>query len=326
MDVSIVIPTYNRARLLRSTIPALSNQRTTGFQYEVIFVSNGSSDDTESVLKEAATEFDGKIRYYVIAPTGGPSAPRNVGIRAATGDIVIILDDDVMPDPDLVLQHVEFHRAHPEPHRAAIGEVYVPARLMDDPMSLFHTFPYDEVRRLPRLSYLHFWTCNVSFKRSFMLEKGMFDEKFLYFEDVVCAYKLAAGGMELSFAPAARGEHLHQLKPEGVPAKGLFTGLWLYAFLEKVPDLQAKLRFGVLSADLPAPVLVRRVLSRAAFRLIDNPLTFAALRWMGATGGKRSRITDLYYRLIFRQNLLAGYAKAKSEARAGAGWVDRGEP
>src|SRR3990167_1970243 len=178
MRISVVIQTFNRSSLLARTIPALANQQTrTGIAYEVIFVSNGSSDNNHSHLKEAVACYPDRCRYFYIDPTGGPSAPRNVGIRAATGDVVIILDDDVLPDPDLVLRHAEFHLAHPEPHHAALGEVYVPPDLLDEPMSLFHSFPYDEVRNLDRLSYLHFWTCNVSVKRQFMPEAGMFDAR-----------------------------------------------------------------------------------------------------------------------------------------------------
>lgn len=336
MDVSVVIPTFNRCGLLRQTIPALASQQTNDdTRYEVIFVSNGSTDGSDALLKEAAERFPNKFRYFRIAPTGGPSAPRNVGIRAASGEVVIILDDDVLPDPDLVLRHAEFHKQHPEPHHAAIGELYVPSHLRDHPMSLFHTFPYEEVRKLDRLSYLHFWACNVSLKRQFMLDAGMFDEKFLYYEDMLCAHRLASNGMHLHFLPSARGQHLHQLKREGVPAKGRFIGLWLYAFLERVPDVAAKERFGVLSTDLPLPVLIRRLLRRTAFRILDNRATMAALRALGATREKRSRISDLYYYLIFRRNVVAGYYEARRQARASrrltaeqarTQWVDRGEP
>jgi glycosyltransferase involved in cell wall biosynthesis len=332
MHLSVVIPTFNRAGLLGRTIPALMRQETGDFTYEVIFVSNGSSDATETVLTEAAIEYQGRLRYFSIAPTGGPSAPRNVGIRAAAGEVVVILDDDVLPDPALLRAHAEFHRAHPDRQCATIGELYVPADMMDDPISLFHTFPYDEVRGLDVLSYLHFWTCNVSFKREFMLECGMFDESFLYYEDILCGYRLAESGMSLHFAPKARGQHLHQLKSSGVPAKAVFTGRWLFAFLQKVPDPAAMERFGVLSRDLPFGLLARRVLGRLAFRLADNAIILGSLRLAGATGNKRGRLTDLYYEMIFRHHLLAGYYQAKREAprrQTGAGlaqpWIDRGE-
>ena len=163
-----------------------------------------------------------------------------------------------------------------------------------------------------------------------MLQAGMFDEAFLYYEDVVCGYKLERNGMRLRFQPLARGQHLHQLKPSGVAAKGLFTGLWLYAFLEKIPDRAAKERFGVLSTDLRLDVLVRRLAGRALFRMIDNPFTVFCLEAMGAKGSKRGRITDSYYRLIFRRNVMEGLKRARREARRKSkrervAWVDRGE-
>ena len=118
MRESVVIPTFNRSGLLVQTVPALLHQKTgEDVTYEVIFVNNGSSDGTEAVLNEAAARFPERIRYYAIAPTGGPSAPRNVGIRAATGEVVVILDDDVLPDPDLVQRQVRHDLQHPGPER-----------------------------------------------------------------------------------------------------------------------------------------------------------------------------------------------------------------
>jgi glycosyltransferase involved in cell wall biosynthesis len=334
MHLSVVIPTFNRAKLLVDTIPALLNQRTTDFSYEVIFVSNGSTDISDGVLKDAAARNPEKLRYFYIQPTGGPSAPRNVGIRAATGNIVIILDDDVLPDNDLVLRYAEFHKQFPELHHAAIGEAYVPASVLVDPLSVFHSFPYNEVRNLDRLSYLHFWTCNVSIKRKFMLDAGMFDERFLGYEDILCGRRLNDHGMHLHFLPAARGQHLHQIKKEGIPAKGRWYGRWLYAFVEQLPEPAVKKRYGILSPDIGAITLAKRLVNRLGFRIVDNPLTFACLKMLGAAGARRSRVSDFYYFLIFRRNLLAGYYEAKRFARASrrpaievitAEWFDRGE-
>lgn len=335
LRVSIVVPTFNRARLLPKTIPALANQQTRpGVSYEVIFVSNGSTDASDAILKEAVARYPDRLRYHWIAPTGGPSAPRNRGIREATGDVIVILDDDVLPDPDLVLRYAEFHLAHPEPNHAAVGEAYVPPHLLDDPMSLFHVFPYDKVRHLERLPYLYFWTCNVSVKRSFMLESGMFDERFLYNEDVICGHRLDRAGMHLHFLPAARGEHLHQLQPSGLEAKGIFTGRWIHATVQHLPEREIIDRYGVLSPKLGPARYAKRLLNRIAFRALDNPLTHAALKMAGATNGKRSRASDLHYYLVFRRNIVRGYNQAKREARAGvkpvaddpsSAWVDRGD-
>ncbi|HMX17457.1 MAG TPA: glycosyltransferase family A protein [Rhodocyclaceae bacterium] len=335
MRISVVIPTFNRARLIRGTIPALLGQQIgPGVSYEVIFVDNGSSDETRAVLSQAAAAAPELLRYRSIAPTGGPSAPRNVGIRAADGDAVVILDDDVLPEPGLVQAYAEFHLRHPEPQQAAVGEAYVPESLLTDPMSLFHSFPYDSVRNMDRLRYFHFWTCNVSVKRAFMLEKGMFDERFLYNEDMICGHRLEQGGMELHFLPNARGQHLHQMTPAGLEAKGIFTGRWIYATCQYLPDPELKRKFGVIDPSIGWPLVIRRLVNRAGFRLFDNPLTRASLRALGATEGRRNRVSDLYYYLVFRRAVVAGYRQARREAREGikpmiqdesSGWVNRGD-
>jgi len=314
LQVSIVIPTFNRAELLPRTLKPLAEQRTSGCNYEVIFVSNGSSDHSDQLIEQAVRDYPGRFRYFWIEPTGGPSAPRNFGIRKALGH-VIILDDDVIPDPDLVQRHWQYHQRHPEREATALGEVYVPEELRQDPMSLFHSFPYDEARAKAELDYLFFWTCNVSVKREFMLECGMFPEDMLYYEDMMCGHRLFVHGMKLRLLPEARGQHIHKLKPAGVPNKGLFTGRWLFTFARRLPERAVKERFGIFSSEVPWRIFVYRLLNRWAFRITDNPLTMATLRVLGAERSARNRITDLYYYLIFRRNMLTGYYAAKREER-----------
>jgi hypothetical protein len=231
--------------------------------------------------------------------------------------VVIIMDDDVVPEPDLVRQFAAFHRQFPALHEAALGEAYVPDRLQSDPISAFHSFPYGALRQLDQLSYLHFWTCLVSLKRQFMLDHGMFDESFLYYEDVLCGHQLAAHGMRLRFWPEARGQHLHQMTAAGLPAKGLFLGRWLWPFLQRIPDVAAMERFGVLSPKLPWRMFLRRCVGRAVFRVVDNPLTWVVLRAAGAEKQQRSWASDFYFGLIFRRHMLAGYYEARRHAAEG---------
>ena len=307
MNLSIVIPTFNRADLFARTLPALAGQQTDGFGYEVIFVANGSTDATDSILKDAVARYPELFRYYWIEPTGGPSAPRNVGIRAAKGEIVIILDDDVAPNSDLVLRHVEFHRSHPGQHEACIGQTYVPADLREDPMSVFHShYSYDRFNGVPRLSYFDFWTCNVSFKRQFMLEHGMFDESIKLLEDIEVAYRMERAGMHLHYLPAANGEHLHQSSdPASMTARSYALGSWLYRVHDRVPGIRK--RFGFVSTELGLEWFVKRLVRLAGFLMVDNPLTRGVLLLCGARSSKRSRVTDAYYALVFHRAFQKGY-------------------
>jgi glycosyltransferase involved in cell wall biosynthesis len=316
-DISVVIATYNRMELLPRTLPALANQRTGGFEYEVIFVDDGSTDGSRDIIETEVRRNPGRMRYQGLPHFGSPSHPRNVGVREASGRIVLFLDDDVIPDPDLVWNHWQFHQRNPGGELAALGELFLPEDAKRDPMSIFHSFPYEEVRHKPKLDYLFFWTCNISLKREFMLENGMFDEEPALhpLEDMECGYRLFARGLRLEFLPQARGAHVHKMNPAGVPQKGQRTGRAQFALACKVPDVSFKRRFKILSRDLGPRARFSRILRRALGRVVDNPLALATLRGLGAERSERNRITDLYYFLIFRRNVVAGYESAEREGR-----------
>jgi glycosyltransferase involved in cell wall biosynthesis len=315
MRISIVIPTFNRAWIFDQTIPTLANQTPGDFTYEVIFVANGSTDETDSILKSVVASKPEIFRYFWIQPTGGPSAPRNVGIRAATGDIVIITDDDVAPDADFVLRHAEFHRQYPASNEAAVGQVYVPSHLLDDPMSLFHQhYSYDRFQNLKKLTFFDFWTCNVSFKRQFMLDHGMFNETLLSMEDVEVAHRLQKAGMNLYYLPTARGQHLHESNPASLTAKAFAFGRWMYEITKYVPAELVKKRFGLVTTQFGIGWFLKRLARLIGFLLLDNPATRSFLRLIGATRGKRTRVTDFYYALVFQRAFLAGYYRSLFDA------------
>ncbi|MDV6168392.1 glycosyltransferase [Flavobacterium sp. DG1-102-2] len=88
---SIVIPTFNREADLDRCLTSLAGQ--TFKNFEVIVCDNGSSDNTKGV----AMDYLGKINLnYIFLPvnSGGPAAPRNLGIQAALGDWICFLDSD----------------------------------------------------------------------------------------------------------------------------------------------------------------------------------------------------------------------------------------
>lgn len=85
--VSVVIPTFNRAALLRLAIETALRQ--TFRDFEVLVVDDGSTDDTPAV----AHEYDGRIRYFR-QPNRGVNAARNVAVRQARGEYIALLDSD----------------------------------------------------------------------------------------------------------------------------------------------------------------------------------------------------------------------------------------
>lgn len=89
--VSVIIPTYNRARLLPRAINSVLNQ--TYRDFELIVVDDASADNTIEVVKQFQ-EKDDRIKYLKHSEHKGGSGARNTGIKASAGEYIGLLDDD----------------------------------------------------------------------------------------------------------------------------------------------------------------------------------------------------------------------------------------
>ena len=105
-DCSVIIPTYNRARVIGATIEAILNQ--TLPPREVIVVDDGSRDDTLSVL----AGYQPAVRVISIENSGSIVA-RNVGLRAASAPVVAFCDSDDLWRPDFLERMAALWRAEP---------------------------------------------------------------------------------------------------------------------------------------------------------------------------------------------------------------------
>ena len=102
MDCSVVITTYNRAKLLADTLLSLADQQVSpAVRWEVIVVDNNSRDETEDVVRRCSETTSLRIRH-VFEPRQGQSFARNRGIEAAEGAVILFTDDDIIPNPDWV--------------------------------------------------------------------------------------------------------------------------------------------------------------------------------------------------------------------------------
>jgi len=109
--LSIVIPTFNRASTLACTIERIESQTFSGEDYEVIVVDNASTDDTCMVLEAKSRKY-GQFKS-LFQPKPGAAATRNAGLRQATGDIVLFIDNDIAAEPDLIEKHLDYQAQSP---------------------------------------------------------------------------------------------------------------------------------------------------------------------------------------------------------------------
>jgi len=108
--VSVIIPTYNRARLLAEAINSVINQT---FQDFEIIVADGSSTDN---TKEVALGFGSKVKYFNEEHTGLPASGRNLGLRNASGDLIAFLDSDDAWLPEKLEKQVQYLQTRPQYH------------------------------------------------------------------------------------------------------------------------------------------------------------------------------------------------------------------
>jgi glycosyltransferase involved in cell wall biosynthesis len=87
--VTVIIPTHNHAHFLPECLASVRGQ--TYSDYEVIVINNGSTDNTEEVVRKLSWN---KLRHHYQNDTGSVAGPRNTGIRLAKGDYVAFLDSD----------------------------------------------------------------------------------------------------------------------------------------------------------------------------------------------------------------------------------------
>jgi glycosyltransferase involved in cell wall biosynthesis len=105
--ISVIIPTYNSEKFIGQAIQSVLEQ--TCQPYEIIVIDDGSTDKT----KEALIPFIGKITY-IFQGNQGPSAARNAGIKAATGDLICFLDADDLWTPDKLARQLAFMEVQPD--------------------------------------------------------------------------------------------------------------------------------------------------------------------------------------------------------------------
>jgi glycosyltransferase involved in cell wall biosynthesis len=107
--VSVVVPTYNRADLIGETIESILAQ--TLRELELIIVSDGSTDATESVVRACN---DPRVVFIAQPNSGGPATPRNTGVRRARGKYVAFCDDDDLWRPQKLEKQVAVMEAQPD--------------------------------------------------------------------------------------------------------------------------------------------------------------------------------------------------------------------
>ncbi len=196
--ISVVVCSHNGGRTIRACLEGIGRLEYPDF--EAIVVDDGSSDSTAAIAREFP------VRLLRI-PHGGLSNARNVGLAAATGEIVAYIDDDASPDPHWLayLAHAFSETPYAAlggPNIAPPGNGFVGRCVANSPGNPVHVLVDDQEAE-------HVPGCNMAFRRSSLLAIGGFDTRFWAAgDDVDVCWRLREAGSTLGFSPAAMVWHL----------------------------------------------------------------------------------------------------------------------
>jgi GT2 family glycosyltransferase len=195
--LSVVIPTFNDAPILRRALERLTHQTLAAAAYEIVVVDDGSTDDTPQTIAAAAAG-GVRVRAVRLDRNQGRAAARNAGIRAALAPLIVFIDSDILVLPDFLQRHLELHQAA---GRAVVGR---------GPVAPIPTADPPARPPLTRISMAYLDTANASIPRETLVDVGMFDEGFRAYgwEDIDLGLRLQARGLPRIYSAAALVYHV----------------------------------------------------------------------------------------------------------------------
>jgi polysaccharide pyruvyl transferase CsaB len=183
-------------------------------EFEVIVVDDGSDDNTEGIvamINDQCPRTD--AIKYTRQSNLRQAAARNNGVRHATGEVVIFIDDDIMVQPGWLKAHADFHAAHPEKEAMAVGHITWPPkpkpnRFMRWLEAVGYMPNYKGLSDGDATDFWHFYTGNLSMKKEWF-NKLNYDEHFKAYgyEDTKFGYELMQKGARLQYLQGARVYH-----------------------------------------------------------------------------------------------------------------------
>jgi len=199
--ISIVIPNYNHSDEIQHSLRAIVNQ--TRPADEVIVVDDGSSDDSIEIIQKIAKDHDA-ICLFMHENNKGVVAAVNAGVARASGDYIILAsaDERIMPDmcevmenahnlyPDAVVYASKFAEWYPETailNHGSRGEYDFWFMKNDNP----EWISAERFSALAKIGHVRISANSAMFKKSAMIESGIFDSEMRWYSDFFLMYTLA---------------------------------------------------------------------------------------------------------------------------------------
>lgn len=319
IEVSVVLATYNRGKLLLQLLADLEAQDYNHTKFEVVVVDDGSREPVTDVVDAAAYSYALRLMRQ---PNAGPAAARDRGVHAAKGAIVIITDDDMRLHKNFISQHMATHAAGAT---VVLGHIASSTHL--DQMPIFERFHAAQLGRFVsgvaqgRIAVrgVHVCTGNISFRRQDYLDLGGFDPALKRSEDRELGVRLEKSGATLKFCETAVCEHESDHSDLNVWLKRAFNyGVYDRRISAKHPDLEIAdpWRFFFLVSPISRPLLLGAVVAPKLAATLTQ-LTIRAAIFSDDRGFERPALlgTTLAYGLEYFRGMREDAGSLKQSGR-----------
>jgi GT2 family glycosyltransferase len=281
-----------------------------------VVVVDGSEDGTREALATARTPFALRSLWQ---ENRGRGAAINAGVAVARGKIVVLVDDDLVPEPGFLAAHFA---AHDDPtRRGAVGAV----RFAVEPSTpsfaahwgrRFEDFLSRLEAKVTAPDWNETYTGAFSIHRSDLNEAGGFDESFDGYglEDFELALRLVRSGVELTLCPDAIAYHEYEKDFPAAARDAESRGRSAVVFSRRHPEIDA-MQFA--PKDLAPPSIPRRLVRYVLPRMTTAfPSTRGLVRKsVGALERRRSKRLEFAYTLALEYFFLVGVREASRDGR-----------
>ncbi len=297
---AVVITTHQRLERLG---PLLDRVLGDPGSTEVIVVADGCTDGTDDYLLSRAAR-EPRLCPVLLHPNVGQSRARAAGVQAACAEVVLSLDDDVMPDPGLATRHALRHGCGDVDVVLGYMPTHVPAPRRRGEFATKEYAEYYEaaVRQWeasPEDVLPYFWGGNFSVRRDrFLAAIDGYDYPLRYHEDAELGLRLRAVGCRVAFEHGLRAVHQHKRGWEAYLREARSAGEGRVLLARSWPQDRPYDGFELLALASPPVRVVARVCRKEPWHsvtmvLLRGAATMAGVMYLWSVEDKASRLAKL---------------------------------
>lgn len=239
--LTVIIPTFNRSSCLEICLERLFAQSISKESYEIIVINDGSTDETEQILKKFEIH---KNFTHFYQKNSGQGIARNLALKHTKGQIVLFIGDDIYGENNFLKGHVDFHMENPAINFACLGRIeWFPENEVTPFMNWLTNggpqFAYNNLKDSLETDFWHFYTSNISIK-SELLKKDKFDPDFKSYgwEDIELAYRLKNKfDLKIIYKKNILAYHDHQISEDSLKKRMISIGKSAKIFEKKAKNL-----------------------------------------------------------------------------------------